>query len=42
MLSWHDQGQLYYFMTNVCPFSKLYKTVVTEEKNLQCDNENCI
>jgi hypothetical protein len=42
MPSRHDQGQLYYFMTDVCPFSNLYKTVVTEEKNLQCEKENCL
>ena len=39
--SQHD-GQLYYFMTDVCPFSNLYKTAATEEKNLQCEKENCL
>jgi hypothetical protein len=40
--SWHDQGQLYYFISDFCPFSNLYKTVVTKEKNLQCEKENCL
>jgi len=30
------------FMTDVCPFSNLYKTVVNEEKKLQCEKENCL